>query len=67
MSARYVFTSPRATDMAIEYDNLREARATLADAYEWGHDAGRLQGRLEAVVLMALSACAGACVWLVMS
>lgn len=65
--ARPLYALPRATEQAIEADHVREARTTLADEYERGHEAGRLVGRLEAVVLTAIGAAAGLCVWLVLS
>lgn len=66
-AGEHPLTTPRDNQAALAYDDIAEARATLADEFERGHELGRLQGRLEAVVLMALSACAGICVWLVWS
>jgi hypothetical protein len=39
------------TPAAIEFDHVAEARATLADEYDRGFDAGRLLGQIEAFAL----------------
>lgn len=57
------YATPTPTQAALAYDDIHEARLLLDHEREFG----RLLGRLEAVVLMALSAGAGVCVWLVMA
>ena len=51
-------TSHRDNLSAIEADSVHEARTVLAEQYALGYEAGRLLGRVEAVVAM-VSAAAG--------
>ena len=63
MTAPARLTSHRGNLMAVEADHIHEARTILAEQYELGHEAGRLLGRVEAVVVMAAAALAALGVW----
>lgn len=65
MATLLTYTTPISTQAALAADDIAEARSVLSEVYDRGHAYGRLQGRLEAVVLMMLSAMAGVCVWVV--